>query len=231
MKTYTHIFFDLDHTLWDYDTNSEKVLRDLYEEFELHRLLLASVDGFLSTFYKVNASMWNRFNAGEIHRDDIRDDRFDHVIKGCGGRPESGLGSQMSTYFLHHCPRQTAVMEDADVILPYLHQKYQMSIVTNGFDDVQSVKLKSANLARYFDHVFTSETIGFRKPSPEIFDHAIEVTGANRTQVLMIGDNPKTDVLGAQNAGITPLLYDPIGRAKSNCELRISALGELMKLL
>lgn len=231
MRKFTHIFFDLDHTLWDYDFNSRKVLEDVYNHFTLKTLLTVSFDGFISSFYQVNAELWHQYNQGEIDRDYIRSERFKKVVLDCGGNNTNGLATGLSAFFLHHCPRQPHKMEDADLALSYLRKRYGMSIITNGFEDVQTIKLKSSNLDQYFSSVFTSETTGHKKPSPEIFHHALSELKLTKEEVLMIGDNPNTDILGAQNAGITPMLYNPSQRIRSNCELQITHLSELLKIL
>lgn len=230
MKKFTHIFFDLDHTLWDYDFNARKVLTDLYFQYELDQRLASSVEGFIGAFFKVNAQLWRYYNAGEITRDDIRARRFREVIKMCGCQ-DVEVGDVLTEFFLFNCPRQTRIMPDADLILDYLHKRYELSVITNGFDEVQALKLQSCGLDKYFSYVFTSETTGHRKPAAELFLHALEVTKADRSTTLMIGDNPVTDIQGALNAGITPLFYNPKGKYKSACELQVTNLAELLKIL
>lgn len=229
-QKFSHIFFDLDHTLWDYDTNARKVLFDLYYEFELNEHIRHNADKFLEIYFRTNDGLWHDYNQGRIKKETIRDERFNMVLRNCGSIDFS-RSMEMSDYFLHHCPRQKTVMPDAVMILDYLSKKYRMSIITNGFDDVQEVKLKSCGLDKFFDHVFTSETIGVKKPAPEIFEYALTRVDVDKSEALMIGDNPKTDILGAQNAGITPLLYNPTGRIKSECQLQVKHLTELMALL
>lgn len=230
MKKFTHIFFDLDHTLWDYDFNARKVLKDLYEHYQLDKYLTSSVEGFISTFFQVNAQLWHYYNAGQISRDDIRVKRFRDVVKICGCN-DIEFGDSLTEFFLFSCPRQTRIMPHADIILDYLHKKYQLSIITNGFDEVQALKLRSCGLDKYFNYVFTSETTGHRKPAAELFYHALEITKAEKSTTLMIGDNPTTDIQGAVNAGITPLFYNPTGKRKSACELQVTHFSELLKIL
>lgn len=230
MKKFSYLFFDLDHTLWDYETNARKVLTDLYHHFQLNEVIRHGSERFLEIYFKTNDGFWHDYNQGRITKETIRNDRFNTVMTNCGASNYSH-GLEMSDYFLEHCPRQKVVMPDALMTLNYLSKKYKMSIITNGFDDVQEVKMKASGLDRYFEHVITSETIGVKKPSPEIFAHALEKVGVAKEEALMIGDNPKTDIWGAKNAGLTPLLYNPTGRIKSECELEIKHLRELMTLL
>lgn len=230
MKHITHIFFDLDHTLWDYDTNARIVLKDIYRRYNLSNVLDANDEVFADTFFKTNDELWYAYNIGQIDKDAIRSERFSKIFQICGAR-ENNLCKEIGAYYLFTCPQQAAVMEDALMVLDYLQKKYQLSIITNGFDDVQTIKLKASGLDRFFSHVFTSETIGHKKPSKEIFEHAMHVVNVAPPHVLMIGDNPNTDILGARNAGITPVLFNPEERRKSDCEFQITHLSQLMKLL
>lgn len=227
---FTHIFFDLDHTLWDYDNNAYKVLKDLYHHYRLSDYVSLSAHAFTQVFFETNDGLWARYNVGEISREDIRNKRFKIILEACGSHAVLDFVG-MNEYFLYHCPRQTGIMEGADVVLNYLSKKYPMSIITNGFDDVQYVKLEAAGFSKFFKHVVTSETTGHKKPAREIFDFALHQANADRNFALMIGDNPHTDILGAMNAGITPLLYNPTGKIKSECQLQVQHLMELMKLL
>lgn len=228
MKHVRHIFFDLDHTLWDYETNARAVLQDIYTRFEVSRHTTLPMDAFILRFFQANGALWQAFDRGEVGKEEIRERRFRTVL---GAAADHELADEMTHYFGYNCPRQPAVMEDAKMILEYLNKKYELSIITNGFNDVQGIKLSACGLDRFFGHVFTSDSIGARKPSAEIFEHALDTVGTTSSQALMIGDNPKTDILGAQNAGITPLLYNPTGKIKSECQYQIKHLGELMRLL
>lgn len=230
MKEIKHIFFDLDHTLWDHETNARKVLGDIYEAYNLESRIKSTKSGFLDTYSKVNAQLWDDYNHDRIDRDYLRDERFRIVLEKCGAtHTEDGI--EMSTYFLHHCPRQGLIMDGADMVLNYLAKKYTMSIITNGFDDVQKIKLETSGLDKFFSHLFTSESIGRKKPHREIFDHALKTVGHTNKEAIMIGDSPKADIEGARNAGIIPIFYNPLGTAKSDCQWQISHLSELMKIL
>lgn len=230
MKGIKHIFFDLDHTLWDHETNSRKVLDDLYTVFNLESRIKFSKSDFLIQYAKINFQLWDDYNHNRIDRDYLRNQRFRLVLESCGTK-ETDDSLEMSDYFLNHCPRQGAIMDGADMVLEYLTKKYSMSIITNGFEDVQKVKLETSNLDKFFSHLFTSESIGKKKPDPEIFEFAMNTVGHSKEEVIMVGDNIKADISGALNAGITPIFYNPLGTAKSDCQWQISHLSELMKIL
>ncbi|XOV93040.1 MAG: YjjG family noncanonical pyrimidine nucleotidase [Bacteroidota bacterium] len=226
---YTHIFFDLDHTLWDYDYNARKVLMEIYDHFDLEKTTNTTSEGFLRLFFKVNAALWHRYNLGIIGRDEIRNDRFPSILRQCKGDPTKG--DLLSDYFLHHCPRQPKIIDGADQILAYLSEKYKIYIITNGFDDVQWIKLKASGLGIYVHDMYTSETIGHRKPSKEIFEYALSETKTTPELSVMVGDNPVTDIDGANNAGLFSVLFDPTGQVKAKAGISISRFDELRQLL
>lgn len=226
---FTHIFFDLDHTLWDYDYNARKVLMEMYDQFNLESNSNTTPEGFLKLFFKINAVLWYRFNIGAINKEEVRNDRFVLILRECKG--DLSLADDLRDYFFYHCPRQSKTIEGAELILSHLTDKYKIYIITNGFDDVQWTKLKASGLGRFVLDMFTSESIGFRKPSPEIFEHALSETRAIANQSMMIGDNPVTDVQGAERAGIFSVLFDPGGNLQASAGLKISEFNELKKLL
>jgi putative hydrolase of the HAD superfamily len=201
----------------------------MYEQYSLDTRSNATPEGFIRLFFKINASLWYRSNTGAINKDEVRNDRFAWILK--QGEGDADLANDLRDYFLYHCPRQSKTIVGAESILSYLTDKYKIYIITNGFDDVQWTKLKSSGLGRFVHDMYTSESAGFRKPSPEIFEHALEETSARPHQSVMIGDNPVTDIEGAEKAGIYSVLFDPSREIDSSARLRISEFDELKKLL
>jgi putative hydrolase of the HAD superfamily len=207
LKKYTHIFFDLDHTLWDYDANSTEALTEVYHEFGMDQLFTTPTS-FIGVFHHVNHGLWDRYNKGEIDREDIRQQRFAMVMKG-RTEPDRKLSMAMSDYFIAECPKKPNLIDGAKEVLDSLLPHYSLSIITNGFDDTQATKLKFCGIDHYFDQLITSETTGSRKPDREIFDHAISLTKADPQKVLMIGDNLNTDIAGARAAGWEAVWFNP----------------------
>ncbi len=201
----------------------------MYENFDLANHTNTSSEGFLGLFFKVNAGLWHRFNMGYISREEIRNDRFPMILKQCQGNVD--MADDLSNYFLHHCPRQTRIIDGADHILAYLSEKYKIYIITNGFDDVQWIKLKASGLGQYIHDMYTSESIGFRKPSREIFDYALSETKGVAELSIMVGDNPTTDIDGANKAGLFSVLFDPSGTIDADAGVRITHFEELKRLL
>ncbi|ELR69141.1 2-haloalkanoic acid dehalogenase [Fulvivirga imtechensis AK7] len=231
MRNYRVIFFDLDHTLWDYDKNSHETLNDLYHNYQLHTLGGFSFDQFYHRFGEVNSGLWSQYHQGAIDRSVIRNERFGRVLNHFKvSDPELAL--RISDDYILQCPAKTNLFPYTHDVLRYLSSKYKLYILTNGFDDVQEIKISHSNLKGYFNGMITSETIGYRKPSREIFHHAVKTAGATTAESLMVGDNLKADILGAKNASIDSIYFNPYKRIhKEDIHLEINCLSQLMNIL
>ena len=200
-KKYKCIFFDLDHTLWDYETNSAETLFELYEGYNLHSKGVPLFQDFLNRFKKVNTDLWNLYDNGLIDSDVIRKERFKQILEPFNAY-ELKLSDDLSRDYLDICPRKGKLMPHATDILNYLKQYYRLAVITNGFEEIQHQKLTASSLRPYFDHVITSQKAGFKKPSREIFDCALQLNGVTNIESVMVGDNLITDIGGAKNASI-----------------------------
>lgn len=230
MQKYRTIFFDLDHTLWDYEKNSVEALSDLYHKYELNQAKEITLPAFLATFNKVNHKLWNNYNKGHINRDEIRKSRFDRILKNFGiNNMEKSL--KISEEYISICPTKTNLFPYTIETLDYLKERYQLFILTNGFDDVQHVKINASKLAPYFEGVVTSDS-GHRKPSREIFDYAVDKAKTSHEESLMIGDNLSTDIAGAHNAEIDAVFFNPEKRVhKATVSYEISCISQLVDIL
>lgn len=208
MSTYQHIFFDLDHTLWDFERNADETLRELYQEYALSDIGKFDYTAFKSTFDKVNRELWSLYNHSLIDREGLRSTRFPLIFEKLGADPAL-LPPDFGHQYYFRCPHKPHLMPHCTELLEYLSSRYQLHIITNGFDDVQSTKLKSGNIEKYFKIVVTSETTGFRKPDTRIFEHAFVLSGAEPSESLMVGDNLETDIGGAVAAGLDTAFYNP----------------------
>lgn len=227
MKGIKHIFFDLDHTLWDYDKSAQETLIEVYSLLELAEDEISKKE-FIDTFYTVNNQLWHLYNHGEIDRDYIKTNRFKEILEKVDADPAKSV--EASEYFLHHCSIKPYLIEDAITALRYLDEKYQLHIITNGFIDSQNNKLSHSGISDFFEVVVTSECIGAKKPSQEIFHFSLEKAGAKVAESVMIGDNPKTDISGAKEVGMYSILFDPSGRKRSLADVTIQSHLELIKL-
>lgn len=229
--SYQAVFFDLDHTLWDYETNSAEALVELYHHHRMAERGAKSLDDFLKVFQEVNKRLWVLYDQGLIHRDVIRLERFKEVLERIN-LPDYPLSLQLSDQYLQLSPRKPGLMPHAKEVLDYLYEKYPLVIITNGFVDIQATKLSSSGIAHYFKSVVTSEEAKHKKPSKEIFDYALREHGVRPHQAVMIGDNLITDIQGAKNASIDTIFYNPnLEHHEAEVTHEINSLKQLCDLL
>lgn len=229
-KEYKAIFFDLDHTLWDFDSNSRNTLTHLFES-HIQPRSSAKLDRFLRIFKKVNDDLWDAYNKGAIDKDVIRERRFSEIFRWLEIDNED-LAKLVSTEYLFKCPRQPSLINNAIEVLEYLSPKYPLHILTNGFGDVQSIKMQCSGITSYFQSVITSESAGHKKPAEEFFNHALQSTQNAAHEAIMIGDNLKTDIAGAINASIDTVYFNPGKNGRPHrATYSISDLMELTNIL
>ena len=206
-KKYTHLFFDLDNTIWDFDSNSYEALY-----LALEKLHLLEMTGHYDTFYKIyseeNDKVWNLYRQGLMPKKVLRVQRFEASFERNGTPLKIGGGVVNDAYLLEMV-NQTKLIEGARKVLDYLHGRYKIAIITNGFKEVQYDKIFKSKLSKYFSKVFISEEIGTPKPGKKIFEHALKSMNAPKKSTLMIGDSWEADILGAMNFGIDQIYFNP----------------------
>lgn len=206
---YKHIFFDLDHTLWDFETNAVSTLQELYAEHELDKKGIPSFEQFYASYSVINDKLWDRFRKGFINRHDLRTKRFTMTFlefRLCDDKLCDAMGKR----FLEVLPTKTALFPHAVDVLDYLQAKnYPIHLITNGFEDTQRLKMQHSGIHHYFTHIVTSETAGMLKPHREIFEYAMKLSATNATESIMIGDTLDVDILGAQEAGMDQVYFAP----------------------
>lgn len=231
MKSYKCILFDLDHTLWDYDTNSESTLRSLFSEFDLQTKGITTFRFFFETFNRINTGLWDLHDRGLIGQDVIRLQRF-HKVFTESGLEDYPLSLKFSEVYLRELPKKENLLPYAKETLEYLAAKYPMVIVTNGFDEIQGTKLNSGGIRHHFRNIVTSQRAGKKKPSKEIFLFALDEIGHTCQDAIMVGDNLQTDIAGARGAGIDTVYFNPFGKTHSEIVTHeIKHLGELRGIL
>lgn len=231
MKTYQHLFFDLDHTLWDYDRNVRESLSELFQIYTLQDVGIPSFDQFFASFHAVNYQLWDDYNLGKIDKQGLRRERFPRIFSHAGG-DVNAIPAPFEEDFMYRTSSKPHLFPYSKEILDYLKKKYRVHLITNGFDESQAKKMRSSGITDYFELVVTSETTGYKKPDPRIFYHALEQLNAEASTCLMIGDNPNSDILGAQRAAIDQVYFNPEGKASPiQATYEIRHLQELEQLL
>lgn len=205
---YKDLFFDLDHTIWDFELNSKETLWDLHLKYELEAKGINNFDEFYSIYSVHNHKLWDRYSKGFIKQEELRWKRIylsllDYKIA------DEALSKEMSVDYLTILPDKKNLFPYTIEILEYLKSKdYSMHLITNGFESVQFKKIKNSNLADYFTEVITSEASNSLKPNKEIFEYALKVSNANVETSIMIGDNESADIQGAINAGMDSIFVN-----------------------
>ena len=208
MMKYRHLFFDLDHTLWDFETNSKQTLADLYTINALQERNIPDFELFFERYSFHNHRLWDRYTKGFIKQDELRWKRMWLALLDFKLVDEP-LAKLMGVQFLDQLPFKKSLFPYTVEILTYLKEKnYQMHLVTNGFESVQYNKIKYGNLQPFFKAVITSEASNSLKPNKEIFDYALLKTGAQLEESIMIGDNQDADIQGGINAGMDTIFVN-----------------------
>lgn len=202
-----HIFFDLDHTLWDYERNSEHALHELYGRFSLNELGLRPKSRFIEVFHKANLTVWNLFDENRMNRDELRNKRMELVYDEFGLSESPPEGFHEAYYAI--CSNGKILIPGTEEILSWLQVRYRLHIITNGFEDAQHEKLRNSGIANYFETVTTSERADSKKPDPAYFEFALHQASANIENSLVIGDGLRTDVAGARRFGLPVIWFNP----------------------
>ena len=209
MPRYKHLFFDLDHTLWDFDTNAKATLTDLYQG-GLENTVNAEFEDFYQKYLHHNALLWARYEKGFIGVEELKWKRMWRTLLDFKIADEV-LAKDLSSKFLEILPTKKELFPHTLEILDYLTEKnYVLHLITNGFEITQRTKLRNSGLEKYFKEVITSEISNSLKPKKEIFDYAILKASATVQECLMIGDNQSADVEGAMNAGMDAVFVNHI---------------------
>lgn len=231
MPLYRHLFFDLDHTLWDFERSSGETLEELFHEYRMADMGGICARSFVSTFRTINRNLWLQYGTGQISQQQLRDTRFVLVMNELG-LPQADIPALLTEQYMNRCSRKPHLQPYAREVLDYLRHKYTLHILTNGFDDVQMIKMQSSGITDYFSQIITAQKAGCYKPDGRIFDYSLQLADADTAGSLMIGDSLEADVIGAQKAGMDQVFYNYEGIQHSEKPTyEINCLSELMKIL
>lgn len=229
---YKHLFFDLDRTLWDFEKNSHEVLLELYKHYDLLTKGIVDSKVFIERYKHHNEKLWDLYRKNKIEKDKLRDERFKITLNEFGINSPK-LAANLGEDYVAHCPKKTNLFPYVHSTLNYLKDRYALHIITNGFEEVQYQKLENSNLIDYFEQIITSEQVGFKKPSQQIFKFSMLKAFAKPSDSLMIGDDLHADILGAKDIGMAQVFFNPLKHEHANSEItyEINCLSELEEIL
>ena len=191
------ILFDWDGTLWDFRANANDTLRELILECQ------NDFDGeeFIAAYHFFNEKYWEQYQQGKITQTELRAWRFRDALARV--RPQHadnvGLATWLKDQYVERCPQKKKLIAGAEEVLEYAKQKgIRLAIATNGFAEVQEIKIKRSGLAHYFEHVFTPHSVGHKKPSAAYFMHCCGILNTTPSECWMVGDELLTDVIPAE---------------------------------
>jgi putative hydrolase of the HAD superfamily len=231
IKRYKHLFFDLDHTIWDFDKNAEETLYELYDVYKLNEMGLPPAALFIETYTRNNHKLWAEYHTGKITKTELRETRFKRTFIELGLHPDS-IPLSFEDDYVQLCPTKTNLFPHAHETLQYLQGKYTLHLISNGFKESSELKIGNTNIGGYFQHVIISEIIGVNKPDKAIFEHALQLAGAEKSESLMIGDSLEADVYGALNFGMDAIYFNPFNAPKpDDVPLQVTHLKELTLIL
>ena len=225
-----HIFFDLDRTLWDFDKNSKEVISDLFIAFEIDKKCEIPFELFYKTYQTVNDELWTLYRLNKISKEYLRSSRFTKTME-LFGYNDSDLGMKMELDYISHSPLKKKLLPGTVELLTQLKENYYLHIITNGFKEVQRIKITNSGIAHFFTHVLISEEVGANKPDKAIFLHALKVSGALGEESIMVGDDLEIDIKGAEAVGMNGIYFNENGKSEMSHKNEISKLDDLLKFL
>lgn len=220
-----HIFFDLDHTLWDFDKNSKLTFQQIFIEQHIQ----INIDVFLEKYMPINFNYWKLYREDKISKEALRYGRLKDSFDQLNYTVSDKLINLISEDYIKYLPNNNHLFDGTFEILEYLSKKYDLHIITNGFEEVQKLKLEKSGIAKYFNQVITSESVGVKKPNIKVFEYALSKAKAQANNCLMIGDSYEADVMGSIKAGMLAIHFT--SNTSSNGELTVNSLLDLKRYL
>lgn len=221
------LYFDLDHTLWDFEANSALAFESLFKEYAID----LDLNEFLAVYIPNNNVYWKLYREGKIDKETLRFERLKTVFDRLNYAASNTLIDDMSDAYIQTLPEYNMLFDGAIEILTALKQYYALHVITNGFQDVQYFKMRNSGLLPFFDTVTDSSSVGVKKPDPKIFEHALKVGGVFPHESIMIGDNLEADIEGALATGMHAVHFMPLEKKHPTHYIEIEKLHELKFLL
>jgi len=227
LKGITDVFFDLDHTLWDFDKNSALTFEKI---FKINAIDIPLKD-FLAYYEPINLKYWKLYRDEKIDKASLRFGRLHDAFTALNFKVEKELIHKLSEDYITYLSSFNHLFENTFEILEYLKTRYHLHIITNGFKDVQQLKMQNSKINHYFKTVTNSESAGVKKPNPKIFNHALNIANVDKNQCVMIGDSYEADVLGAINVGMQAIFFGDYNHKIDDTIVQVDHLIHLKKYL
>ena len=203
-RNITDIFFDLDHTLWDFDKNSMLAFNRVFSKHNINIELVS----FIEIYEPINLKYWKLYREEKVDKPELRRGRLKDSFKYFDLTFKEDILDKLAESYIDELPLDNHLFDGTKKILNYLTEKYILHIITNGFDEVQHLKLKNSGINKHFSTITTSEEIGVKKPNPLIFNSALKKANIQASRSIMIGDSFEADILGAESVGMNTLFYN-----------------------
>jgi putative hydrolase of the HAD superfamily len=230
LKTYKHLFFDLDNTLWDFKANARDAFYDVFARLGLLDRI-DDFDRFLQIYEKYNEHLWTEYRKGKVKKDQMRIERIVLTFNEFGIE-DRALVQKVGDLYVQTAPKKTNLFPMVHETLQYLSEQYRLYILTNGFAEIQIQKINNCGLQHYFSKLFMAEMVGYQKPDKRFFEYAVKSLNAHKHDCLMIGDDPDADIRGAWHAGIDQVYFNT---GNKPCAVeptwQIREIGELRDIL
>lgn len=217
------IFFDLDDTILDFKKAERTALAKT-----LSSMNIPVSDEILSRYSELNISQWKRLERGEITRQEVKVNRYRLLFEefAIDASPEQVTAVYEDNLCIGHF-----FINSAQRTIERLYGRYNLYLVSNGSERVQSSRLKSAGISPYFNDIFISEKVGAEKPSVEFFNYCFDrIDNFRRSEALIVGDSLTSDIQGGINAKIKTVWFNPHNNKNASLIIPDYEINDLSQL-
>jgi len=222
-----HVFFDLDHTLWDFDKNSKLAYEKIFDKYSINE----SIDGFLKVYQPINMKYWRLYREEKVTKKELRRGRLIEAFNGLGVSFKNNVIDQIADDYIDFLPLNNYLIDGAKELLEFMAPKYELHIITNGFREVQNAKLVNSGIDKYFRTVTNSEDAGVKKPNPLIFEQAMIKAKVQSKHCLMIGDSYEADIVGAEQLGWKTICFNYHKVELPERNIQVSQLSQIKSIM
>ena len=223
----TDLFFDLDHTLWDFERNSKLAFQKIFSELKIN----IPLEHFIKNYRPINLSMWKKYRKNIISQEELRYVRLKKTFESLNKTIEPKIINDISKLYIDYLSSYPHLFPGTINVLNELSDRYNLHIITNGFKNIQYKKLESSGIVKFFKNVFTSEDFGYKKPHPLIFKKALEITDTSPSCAIMIGDNLEVDILGSMQQGMQAIHFNSNKDPLHNHCIIIDNIDEILNFI